>query len=59
MQVSEWVCKVLILEPPDLTHLNAIKQCKTSNSPRLLQDGAKEIEFARGERQQLTANRQF
>ena len=58
MQVSEWVCKVLIVGPPDLTHLNASGQCKSSNGSRL-SDGAKEIEFARCERQQSKANRQF
>ncbi len=43
MQVSEWDCKVLISGAPDLTHLNAIEQCKTGTGPRLLQTGPKRL----------------
>ena len=43
MQVSEWVCKVLTQDSPNLTHLNEIKRCKTSNSQQPLQERPKRL----------------
>ena len=44
MQVSEWDRKVFTQDSPNnLTHLNAIEQCKTGTVPRLLPTGPKKL----------------